>query len=414
VTATTRAVPDGQATGGAPDGAGGVPSAPVSPAAGAALRRFLDYLAVERGLAANTLSAYRRDLHRYAGWLAASGIDDPARAEEEDVVAFLGALRAGATPVGTRYRASSVARSLAAVRGFHRFLVRERLAGSDPSHDLGTPKVPSSLPKALEIEQVEALLGAVAGDDPRALRDRALLETLYAAGLRVSEATALDLDDVDLDDGAVRAFGKGAKERLVPLGRSARKALEAYLVRGRPVLASLRSGPALFLNAQGTRLTRQGCWKILRRHAKRAGLESHVSPHVLRHSFATHLLAGGADIRSVQELLGHASLATTQVYTKVTQERLREVYLRAHPRARVHSSPDDPAGGPRRAPSAPDDPAGGPRRAPSAPDDPAGGPRRAPSAPDDPAGGPRAALSTPGGARPALSTPPDSTGTMIL
>jgi integrase/recombinase XerD len=330
----TRTVPDGQVTAGAL-GAGGVPTAPVSPAAGAALRRFLDYLTVERGLAANTLSAYRRDLRRYAGWLAASGIDDPALAEEEDVVAFLGALRAGTTPVGTRYRASSVARSLAAVRGFHRFLVRERLAGSDPSHDLGTPKVPSSLPKALEIAQVDALLGAVAGDDPRALRDRALLETLYAAGLRVSEATALDLDDLDLDDGAVRAFGKGAKERLVPLGRSARKALEAWLVRGRPALASARSGPALFLNAQGTRLTRQGCWKILRRHAKHAGLESHVSPHVLRHSFATHLLAGGADIRSVQELLGHASLATTQVYTKVTQERLREVYLRAHPRARA-------------------------------------------------------------------------------
>jgi integrase/recombinase XerD len=337
----TRTVPDGQVTAGAL-GAGGVPTAPVSPAAGAALRRFLDYLAVERGLAANTLSAYRRDLQRYAGWLAASGIDDPALAEEEDVVAFLGALRAGATPVGTRYRASSVARSLAAVRGFHRFLVRERLAGSDPSHDLGTPKVPSSLPKALEIAQVEALLGAVAGDDPRALRDRALLETLYAAGLRVSEATALDLDDLDLDDGAVRAFGKGAKERLVPLGRSARKALEAWLVRGRPALASARSGPALFLNAQGTRLTRQGCWKILRRHAKRAGLESHVSPHVLRHSFATHLLAGGADIRSVQELLGHASLATTQVYTKVTQERLREVYLRAHPRARATSTSGSP------------------------------------------------------------------------
>jgi integrase/recombinase XerD len=376
VTATIRAVPDGQASAGAPEGAGGVPSAPVSPAAGAALRRFLDYLAVERGLAANTLSAYRRDLHRYAGWLATSGIDDPARAEEEDVVAFLGALRAGATPVGTRYRASSVARSLAAVRGFHRFLVRERLAGSDPSHDLGTPKVPSSLPKALEIEQVEALLGAVAGDDPRALRDRALLETLYAAGLRVSEATALDLDDVDLDDGAVRAFGKGAKERLVPLGRSARKALEAYLVRGRPALARPRSGPALFLNAQGARLTRQGCWKILRRHAKRAGLESHVSPHVLRHSFATHLLAGGADIRSVQELLGHASLATTQVYTKVTQERLREVYLRAHPRARARSTTSDATGGPR---------------------------------PDRPS-----PANFTDGARPALSTPPDSTGTMIL
>jgi integrase/recombinase XerD len=319
-----------------------VPSAPVSPAARAALRRFLDYLAVERGLAANTLSAYRRDLHRYAGWLAAAGIDDPAQAEERDVVAFLGALRAGVTPVGTRYRASSIARSLAAVRGFHRFLVRERLAGADPSCDLGTPRVPLSLPKALSIEQVEALLGAVTGDGPRALRDRALLETLYAAGLRVSEATALDIDDVDLDDGTVRAFGKGARERQVPLGRSARLALESYLVRGRPSLAAVRSGPALFLNLQGTRLSRQGCWKILRRHARHAGLEADVSPHVLRHSFATHLLAGGADIRSVQELLGHASLATTQVYTKVTQDRLREVYLRSHPRART-ASPGGPA-----------------------------------------------------------------------
>jgi integrase/recombinase XerD len=321
---------------------GGIPSAPLSPAAGAALRCFLDYLTVERGLAANTLSAYRRDLHRYGAWLAAVGIDDPAEAREEDVVAFLGALRAGATPVGTHYRASSIARSMAAVRGFHRFLVRERLAGADPSHDLGTPKVPSALPKALSIGQVEALLGAVVGDDPRALRDRALLETLYAAGLRVSEATALDVDDIDLEDGAVRAFGKGSRERLVPLGRSARQALESWLVRGRPSLAGPRSGPALFLNARGTRLTRQGCWKILRHHARHAGLEADVSPHVLRHSFATHLLAGGADIRSVQELLGHASLATTQVYTKVTQERLREVYLRSHPRART-ASPRRPA-----------------------------------------------------------------------
>ena len=321
---------------------GGIPSAPLSPAARAALRRFLDYLTVERGLAANTLSAYRRDLQRYGAWLAAVGIDDPAEAREEDVVAFFGALRAGATPVGTRYRASSIARSLAAVRGFHRFLVRERLAGADPSHDLGTPKVPSALPKALSVEQVEALLGAVAGDDPRALRDRALLETLYAAGLRVSEATALDVDDVDLEDGAVRAFGKGSRERLVPLGRSARQGLESWLVRGRPSLAGPRSGPALFLNARGTRLTRQGCWKILRHHARHAGLEADVSPHVLRHSFATHLIAGGADIRSVQELLGHASLATTQVYTKVTQERLREVYLRSHPRART-ASPRRPA-----------------------------------------------------------------------
>ena len=324
------------AAGGAaqPPAAPGIATAPLGPAAGAAVRRFLDYLAVERGLAANTLSAYRRDLQRYAGWLAAAGIDDPGKAGEADLVAFLGALRRSTTPLGTRYRASSVARSLAAVRGFHRFLLQERLAGADPARDLGTPKVPATLPKALSVEQVEALLGAVAGDDPLALRDRALLETLYAAGLRVSEATALDVDDLDLDDGSVRAFGKGAKERLVPVGRSARRAVAAYLARGRPLLARPRSGPALFLNAQGSRLTRQGCWKILRRHARHAGLEAAVSPHVLRHSFATHLLAGGADVRSVQELLGHASLATTQVYTRVTTDRLREVYLRAHPRAR--------------------------------------------------------------------------------
>jgi integrase/recombinase XerD len=315
-----------------------LPAAPVGPAAGAAVRRYLDYLAVERGLAANTLGAYRRDLHRYAGWLAQRGIDDPTMVGEADLVAFLGALRLGGTPAGTRYRASTVARSLAAVRGFHRFLLRERLAGADPSRDLGTPKVPASLPKALSIEQVEALLDAVAGDDRLAIRDRALLETLYAAGLRVSEATAMDVDDLDLEDGMVRAFGKGAKERLVPIGRSARRALEAYLVRARPLLAGPRAGPALFLNAQGMRLTRQGCWKILRGHARHAGLEVGISPHVLRHSFATHLLAGGADIRSVQELLGHASLATTQVYTRVTQDRLREVYLRAHPRARMRTA----------------------------------------------------------------------------
>jgi len=328
-----------------PPGSGGIETATPSAAAAAAVRRYIDYLAVERGLAANTLAAYRRDLRRYTGWLAAAGIDDPAAAGEDDLVAFLGALRSGSTAVGTRYRASSVARSLAAVRGFHRFLVRERLATGDPSRDLGSPRVPTSLPKALSVEQVEALLGAVAGDDPRALRDRALLETLYAAGLRVSEATALDVDDVDLDDGVVRAFGKGSRERLVPIGRSARRALGAWLVRGRPALAGPRAGPALFLNAQGSRLTRQGCWKILRHHARRAGLEGAVSPHVLRHSFATHLLAGGADVRSVQELLGHASLATTQVYTMVTADRLREVYLRSHPRARGTGLPPPASSG---------------------------------------------------------------------
>ena len=309
-------------------------TAPPAPAATRALRRYLDYLAVERGLAANTLAAYRRDLERYLGWLAAAGVGDPAAAEPEHLAAYLGALRAARTPDGRTYHPASVARGLAAVRGFHRFLVKERLAAADPAADLGRPRVPQALPRALTVEEVEALLGAVTGSGALALRDRALLETLYAAGLRVTEAVGLDVDDADLEEGVVRVLGKGSRERLVPIGRAARHALQAYLVRARPALARAGSGPALFLNAAGGRLTRQGCWKILRGHARRAGLEAKASPHVLRHSFATHLLAGGADVRSVQELLGHASLATTQVYTKVTPDRLREVYLRAHPRAR--------------------------------------------------------------------------------
>jgi integrase/recombinase XerD len=310
----------------------------------AAVRRYLDYLAVERGLAANTLAAYRRDLLRYVRWLAAAGVGDPAAADEQLLVAHLGELRAGTSATGRPYTAASVARCLASLRGFHRFLVSEHLAGSDPSRQLDTPRVPSTLPKALSVEQVASLLD-VAGADAarlpdrlaraRASRDHALLELLYAAGLRVSEATALDVDDLDLEDGLVRVLGKGARERLVPVGRSARRAIGAWLAGGRPALATPRSGPAMFLNAHGRRLTRQGCWKLLRHHAGRVGLADRVSPHVLRHSFATHLLAGGADIRSVQELLGHASLATTQVYTRISQDHLREVYLRSHPRARA-------------------------------------------------------------------------------
>jgi integrase/recombinase XerD len=311
-----------------------------------AVERYLDYLTVERGLARNTLAAYRADLARYARWLAAASVTDPAAADEDLLVAYLGALRAGSTPAGRPYQPSSVARSLASVRGFHRFLVRERLAADDPSRELGTPKVPLSLPKALSIDEVERLLAAVTGDSPRSLRDRALLELLYAAGLRVSEAVALDVDDVDLEDGGVRAFGKGSRERLVPVGRTARTAIEAYLVRGRPALAGADTRGALFLGNRATRITRQGAWKLLRTHAARVGLADKVSPHVLRHSFATHLLSGGADVRSVQELLGHASLATTQLYTKISQDRLIEVYNRAHPRARF---PGDPApGGPAR------------------------------------------------------------------
>jgi integrase/recombinase XerD len=318
------------------------------PEAPEAVRRYLDHLAVERGLAGNTLAAYRRDLDRYVAWLAETGAGDPAQADEDRLVAYLGALRAGRTPSGRPYAPASVARGLASVRGFHRFLVAERLAGSDPSRQLGSPKVPATLPKALTVEQVEALLAVVEGDvasapdapaRARAQRDAALLELLYAAGLRVSEATALDIDDLDLEAGSVRARGKGGRERLVPVGRTARAATGRWLKAGRPLLARPRTGPALFLNAHGSRLSRQGTWKLLRAHAERAGLGDLVSPHVLRHSFATHLLAGGADVRSVQELLGHASLATTQLYTKVTDERLLEVYLAAHPRARRRAGP---------------------------------------------------------------------------
>jgi integrase/recombinase XerD len=319
-----------------------VSAQPAGPVAGDAVRRYLDYLAVERGLAANTLAAYRRDLERYLRWLAAAGVADPALADPDQLVAYLGALRSGAA--GVAYRASSVARGLASVRGFHRFLVAEELAGSDPSRRLGSPKVPATLPKPLTVDEVARLLDVVGADAAglpdrlaraRASRDHALLELLYAAGLRVSEATAVDIDELDLDDATVRVLGKGGRERLVPVGRSARAALRAWLDGGRPALARAGSGPALFLNTRGGRITRQGAWKLLRHHADRVGLADKVSPHVLRHSFATHLLAGGADIRSVQELLGHASLATTQVYTRVSPEHLRAVYDRAHPRARA-------------------------------------------------------------------------------
>jgi integrase/recombinase XerD len=227
-----------------------------------------------------------------------------------------------------------VARALAAVRSFHRFLIQEGDATEDPSTGVVRPKVPRTLPRPLSVDEVGRILGSPSGGTPAALRDAAILETLYGAGLRVSELVALDVDDLDLEEGSVRVIGKGSKERIVPLGRYAREALEAYLTRARPSLASRLSRSALFLNLRGGRLTRQGCDGILRSHVRRAGVAKPVSPHVLRHSFATHLLEGGADVRVVQELLGHASVATTQIYTLVTEQHLREVYFTAHPRAR--------------------------------------------------------------------------------
>jgi len=298
-------------------------------------RRFLDHLAVERGLAPNTLAAYGRDLRRYAAFLEHRGIDRADEIDPSVVRSFVASLSASTHgPDDASYASTSVVRTLSAVRSFHRFLVREGITERDPTVDVRRPRLPRSLPKAIPLADVERLLAAPDETSPRGLRDRAILELLYGAGLRVSELTALDVDDIDLDEGAVRVLGKGGKEREVPVGRHAREAVSAYLTRARPSLAGPRTRGALFLNARGGRLTRQSCARLLEMHARNAGIARHVTLHGLRHSFATHLLEGGADVRVVQELLGHASVATTQVYTLVTKEHLREVYLTSHPRAR--------------------------------------------------------------------------------
>jgi integrase/recombinase XerD len=296
--------------------------------------RFLDHLSVERGVARNTLDAYRRDLAKYGTYLEGRGISDATAVDEGRVAGFVEWLSSAELPDGRRYRSASVARALAAVRTLHAFLVRDGEAADDPARAVGRPKVPKSLPRPLTVDQVAEILSAAEAQDPAGLRDRAILETLYGAGLRVSELVGLDVDDADLEDGSVRVLGKGSKEREVPLGRFALEALAAYLTRGRPALARARSRAALFLNQRGGRLTRQGVTLILSRAAARAGVGDGVTPHVLRHSFATHLLEGGADVRIVQELLGHASPVTTQIYTLVTADRLREEYFTAHPRAR--------------------------------------------------------------------------------
>jgi integrase/recombinase XerD len=299
------------------------------------VRTYLDHLTVERALSANTLSAYRRDLDRYLRHLARAGVTDPAGISTRDVAAYLAALRTGDgdhPPLA----ATSAGRAISAVRGLHRFAVREGLVADDSSRDVPPPTPPKRLPKALSVHDVTAILNAISGDDPLALRDRALLEFLYGTGARISEVVGLARDDVDFTARTATIRGKGGKTRLVPLGGYAAAAVEAYLVRARPGLAEAGTGtPAVFLNARGGRLSRQSAWTILRRAADAAGLDaSHMSPHVLRHSYATHLLDGGADVRVVQELLGHASVTTTQIYTLVTVDRLREVYATAHPRAR--------------------------------------------------------------------------------
>lgn len=300
-----------------------------------AIRTYLDHLAVERGLAANTLTSYRRDLRRYLEHLSAQGVEDLDAVTEATVTGFLVSLREGDAehpPLSS----TSAARTVVAVRGFHKFAVADGLATVDPASGVKPPAPAKRLPKALPLADVEAILEAAgAPGTTLALRDRALLEVLYGTGARISEAVGLDVDDLDSVDGTVLLRGKGSKERIVPVGSYARTAVDEYLVRGRPELvAAGRGTPALFLNARGGRLSRQSAWAVLVKAADRAGVTKDVSPHTLRHSFATHLLDGGADVRVVQELLGHASVTTTQVYTLVTVDNLREVFATAHPRAR--------------------------------------------------------------------------------
>ena len=311
------------------------PDAKPSGDLGRRVDAFIVHLQVERGVAKNTVAAYGRDLRLYLAHLKREGITRPKAISDSDITAFLAGLREHEHSPGKRYSAASVARALAAVRGFHRWMAREGVTEDDPSRRVLAPRVNKALPKALSRDEVERLLAAVPAEGGiTAIRDRAILETLYAAGLRISELTGLDIDDVDLEDRTVRCIGKGSKERIVPIGRVSVDAVQAYLTQARPAMAKKRSQHALFLNVRGERLSRQGCWKLLKKYVGAARLKRRISPHTLRHSFATHLLDGGADIRAVQELLGHASISTTQVYTLVSQERLREVYDAAHPRAR--------------------------------------------------------------------------------
>lgn len=311
-----------------------------SPRIATVLTGYLNHLSVERGLSVNTVTSYRRDLRRYAEFLTAAGCHGLNAVTEQHVAGFLTAIRRG-DPVHMPLSAPSAARAIVAVRGLHRFAVREGLTDTDPASAVRPPSPGRRLPKAIPVEDVERLLAAVGdGGTPRALRDRALLELLYGTGARISEAVGLAVDDLDLRAGQVRLFGKGAKQRVVPVGSYARDALDRYLAIGRPALLAGASGTrssgnrgAVFVNVRGGRLSRQSAWMVLRVAAERAGLAATVSPHTLRHSFATHLLDGGADVRVVQELLGHASVTTTQLYTLVTVDRLREVYAASHPRA---------------------------------------------------------------------------------
>ena len=296
------------------------------------IERFLSYMAVERGVSRNTLSAYRSDARQLHDFLTDSAGNDAAAVDWQsvgarDVAAYLLHLRS------KEYSDTTLARKAASTRSLFGFLFHEGVIDEDPTDNMSAPKVGRSLPKALSVEEVNALLDCNPEPSPDAMRDRAMLEVLYASGIRVSELVSLDIDDVDLEQGYVRCFGKGSKERLVPIHSGAVEALAEYIEHGRPQLHSTKSDRALFLNRRGARLTRQGFWTILKGAAARAGITTSITPHTLRHSFATHLLRGGAPLRHVQELLGHSSITTTQVYTHLTSEHVRSEYQKSHPRA---------------------------------------------------------------------------------
>jgi integrase/recombinase XerD len=297
---------------------------------------FLAYLELERGLSRNTLEAYRSDLQQYGRFLHERGVD-PLEVSADDLRAFVSELasgregRSGVAP-------ATLQRKIACLRSFYRHLRRDQILASDPTSELRAPRSSARLPKVLTRDEVRSLLSQPRGTDPAALRDRALLETMSACGLRASEAIALELSQIDLEAGIVRTLGKGSKERIVPIGSKAVDALGAYLQRGRPRLVGLRDEPRVFVNLRGGGLSRQGLYKIVQRHARSAGLERRMSPHTLRHTFATHLLAGGCDLRSLQEMLGHADIGTTQIYTHLSTDRVRDVYFDAHPRAQIDRS----------------------------------------------------------------------------
>jgi integrase/recombinase XerD len=299
---------------------------------------FIAYLELERGLSRNTLEAYRSDLQQYGQFLERVRVD-PLAVTTSDLAAFVSELAAG------REGKSAVApatlqRKIACLRSFYRHLRRDQILDRDPTADLRSPRSRARLPQVLSRDEVNSLLAQPRGRGRAALRDRALLETMYACGLRASEAIGLELANLDLDAGVLRTEGKGSKERLVPIGRKAIETLRDYLMEGRPQLVGLRDEPLVFVNLRGTGLSRQGLYKIVQRHARGAGLEHRMSPHTLRHTFATHLLAGGCDLRSLQEMLGHADIGTTQIYTHLSADRLRDVYFGAHPRAQLkHGAP---------------------------------------------------------------------------